>query len=110
MIGKVCPRCNEYMFEAFGPHKCKPAYFVRPDFYDPGDETEAFGDSPADAAEKWYERRFADFDYITNITLIVIDPRKNIRYTVEVEVESVPSFSASVEHEEPITENEERDE
>ena len=97
-----CPICSEYGWQ--GSHRCKKFWFVRREEYDREDEEKAFGDDPVEAAEHYLERRFSDFDYPDSLTVFVVNMDETEEHKVDIEVEAVPSFSASIIETKPIVE------
>ena len=81
---RKCPNCGEYAFT--GSHKCKPKWYVRPDYYERDDEFESFGKTPEEAAENFLSQRFGDFDYPRQMTVIVVNESENEQYTIDIEV------------------------
>lgn len=92
-IGKFerCPICKEHDF--MGAHRCKPSYEVRPDYDDGGDTSTIYADSPEEAAENFLEKHHSDYDYPSSMTVVVT--RDDEEWVFEIEVETVPSFTAS---------------
>lgn len=94
-------KCQIYgIYGWVGSHKCPPAYGVRRDDWDSEDEVEVYAESPEDAARRFLEERFADFEYPRSMTVIVNDWKANNwagkEYTYEVTVEAQPVFYAEL--------------
>jgi hypothetical protein len=100
---KQCTKCGEW---GWSSHRCKPTWFVRPDYYDEGEERTVYANDPEEAATKFLDERFSDFDYPKSMTVIVINPDHTEQHTVEIEVEAVPSFHASITESKSIAEAE----
>ncbi|MGI9493495.1 MAG: hypothetical protein ACR2QF_13945 [Geminicoccaceae bacterium] len=91
-----CFRCHEYYFLQDGPCSC-----ISWDYYHSEEKpTEDFYSvfiktrSPGDAAEHICERNFADWDYPTEIDIWVRESGDMDWKGFDVNVESVPEFSA----------------
>ena len=101
-----CPRCGNYGW--FGHHTCPPAYDVwLKDDEDQEDVVEVLADSPEEAATKFVEKHYADWDYPKAVTVIVknwrADNYAGRLYTYEVTVEAHPVFTAGLLSEKPAT-------
>ena len=95
-ISKICPKCDGYVGLIAEYHKCPPIFKVRPSYEEDAEQSaNVYADNIVQAAEKYYERRFADYDFATQIELIVVSPG-GVSYLVDVRVESVPQFTAEV--------------
>ncbi len=97
MSATRCKVCDETKYD-WRVHECPPIWFVRFEDWEPEDARPVYADTKEDAAEKYYSTRFADFDYQTDVTLIVMDS-ENRGWKIGVRVESVPEFCATVEAE-----------
>jgi hypothetical protein len=53
-----------------------------------------------DAACQWAEEKFSDYDYPREMHAIVTDPQ-GIRWKVDIQIESVPSFSGTAKRIDP---------
>jgi hypothetical protein len=103
-----CPICKEYGWT--GTHNCDPVWYCRPDYYDREEGTEVHAENAEEAAEEYLENRFHDFDCPSAMTVMVVNSAGTVEYKVEVEVEAVPSFSASQVEEHAIEPEQEQEE
>jgi hypothetical protein len=98
MSATRCKICGETKYD-WRHHECPHVWHVRFDDWEPEDTTAVYADTKEDAAEKYYSERFANFDYQTDVTLIVMDDTHEQSWRIGVRVESVPQFTATVEEE-----------
>jgi hypothetical protein len=97
MSAHRCPTCGDAVY-AWRQHTCGTVWFVRFEDWEPEDTVPVYADTMEEAAEKYYSQRFGDFDYQTDVTLIVADEEGN-GWKIGVHVEAVPQFTATVEEE-----------
>jgi hypothetical protein len=97
-MNNYCKICHEYIFSFKAEkHKCAPAWEAFcPDMSSEDDTQKVYswGDSPA-VAEKFLEDNFARYDHPTDCEVWVRKTPGDPWEKFTVEVEAVPSFSAS---------------
>lgn len=89
-----CKNCGDYDF--LDRHKCQPEWeAIYIDYHEEDDPGKAFGHSPKTAVLSFAEKHFSDWDYPEEIEIWVRKPGETEWQKFYVEVEQVPSFSAT---------------
>lgn len=88
-----CPICKEYGWKDI--HTCQPAWdVIRPDYHDENDPKCSYGYDAESAVIKFAEDNFYNWEYPNPIEIWIRKSEEDEWQKFEVEVESVPSFSA----------------
>ena len=89
-----CKNCGDYDF--LDRHKCLPEWeVIYIDYHEEDDPGKAFGSDAKHAALSFAERHFSDFDYPEEMEIWVRKPEDTKWQKFKVDVEQVPSFSAT---------------
>lgn len=75
-----CPICGGYIFTSGLPHKCPPAWEVYLEGEDEDDFEIIYEHFDEDAACKYVEKHYCDFDYPDNVVVFV---RRHIKGEVQ---------------------------
>lgn len=93
MSFEKCRQCGEYGFTE--SHRCPSAWLVRREHYDDDDAQTVYADDAGEAAEKYADKNFADWEYPTSPIDIAVRSKTDEAWRrFEVSVEAVPEFHA----------------
>jgi hypothetical protein len=88
-----CPICHEYDWKS--THQCKPCWdVIRVEWHDEDDPRHSYGYDAEAAVLKFAEDNFSNWEYPMSMEIWVRRTREEEWQKFEVDVETVPSFSA----------------
>jgi hypothetical protein len=88
-----CSICKEYGWK--DTHQCQPSWdIIRADYHDEDDPQRSYGYDAESAVIKFAEDNFSNWEYPNSIEIWIRVSEDDEWQKFEVEVESVPSFSA----------------
>lgn len=94
-----CTNCGEALFPALRHHRCEPAWYVRLDWHEKGDEKKTHAASAQEAAEKFCERHDTNGDYHIarqgEANVIVYDAKMELAGVFDVGAETRPHYYAT---------------